>query len=499
MAKRFMSVFLPYLTADIMARRMPDLRTRPFVLAEKVKNRIQICSVNGLAADQGIYPGMTVADARSLFPQLEVITENLPDTTESLQSLALWCQRFTPSTGIHPPDGLILDISGCSHLWGDENAYQQHIKERLHQGGLHARIAIADTIGTAWALAHYAPQYSPLPTGKQEDALLNLPLSALRIDSDTVDKLHKLGLFCIQDCLQLPRAALRRRFGDILNKRLDQALGLQPEDFTAILEPTAYRLRLPCPEPVRTAEAIRIALQQLLDTLCKQLKKEQKGLRQCIMMGYRIDGEIQKLEIRTANASCNEAHLLYLFTLHIDRIEPDLGIELFTLEAPIVEPLAPEQEILWRIDSKESRVESNLLLDKIRNYLPEVRIQRFLPEERYWPEYAISSCGDLHTEPQTIWRQDIPRPIRILQPAQEIHVMVPIPDYPPAQFQYNGQIHRVVKADGPERIEAEWWLRTGTHRDYYCIEDEQGYRYWLYREGPYDSETTKWYLHGFFA
>lgn len=499
MAKRFLSVSLPHLQADILARRQTDLRTRPVALAQRVRSRMQLCSVNKAAAVEGIYPGMTVADARSLVPSLEVVTEELPDISESLQSLAVWCQRFSPLAGIQAPDGLILDISGCSHLWGGEMAYQQHIEKRLLQGGFSASTAIADTIGAAWALARFAPQYSPLPPGEQERALRPLSIRALRLDTATIDKLYKLGLYQIQDCLQIPRPALRRRFGQLLGERLDQALGLQAESFYPSLTPPEYLMRLPCPEPIQTATAISIALQQLLDSLCLQLKQEQKGLRQCILLCYRTDGEVQRLEIRTAKAVCNPSHLFHLFSLQIERIEPDLGIELFTLEATITETLPPEQEILWRLQSKESEIQTAVLLDKIRNYLPQANVQRFLPEERYWPEYAISSCSDLHTVPQTIWRNNIPRPIRILQVPQEIQVMVPIPDYPPAQFQYKGQIFRVVKADGPERIETEWWLRAGAHRDYYYVEDEQGNRYWLYREGHYYSETSKWYLHGFFA
>lgn len=499
MGKRFMSVLLPHLQADILARRRPDLRDRPFVIAQKAGNRLQVCSTNLQAAKEGIYVGMVVADARAVLPVLEVITDEQPNIQESLQSLAIWCQRFTPIAGIDLPDGLLLDISGCCHLWGGEDHYQQHIENRLRQGGICATAAIADTIGAAWALARFAPQYSPLSPGEQEAVLRSLPIAALRIDSITVAKLNKLGLYRIHDCLQLPPASLRRRFGTLLGEKIDQALGVQAEHFQATLPPGNYLMRIPCPEPIRTAEAISIALQKLLQALCTQLRKEQAGLRHCILLGYRIDGQIQRIEIGTANASCDETHLFYLFSLRIDRIEPELGIELFTLEATIVEPLPPEQEILWRVRSKEAEIQTGILLDKIRNYLPTVNVQRFFPEERYWPEHAVSGCRDLHTEPRTPWRKDLPRPIQLLQPAQEINVMVPIPDYPPVQFQYAGFIHRVVKADGPERIEPEWWQREGAHRDYYYVEDEQGRRYWLYREGHYGNETTKWYLHGFFA
>ena len=79
-----------------------------------------------------------------------------------------------------------------------------------------------------------------------------------------------------------------------------------------------------------------------------------------------------------------------------------------------------------------------------------------------------------------------------------IEVTAPVPDYPPMLFRYKGKLHKIIKADGPERIEQEWWLQDGQHRDYYAVEDEEGYRYWLFRLGHYD-ENYQWFIHGFFA
>jgi len=93
--------------------------------------------------------------------------------------------------------------------------------------------------------------------------------------------------------------------------------------------------------------------------------------------------------------------------------------------------------------------------------------------------------------------------------------------------------YEVAGAQGPERIAAEWWrapvlsahscasgnpdpnegeqlgprLRSDERseqaitRDYYVVEDADGHRFWLYREGLYDRETTAphWFVHGLFA
>ena len=91
------------------------------------------------------------------------------------------------------------------------------------------------------------------------------------------------------------------------------------------------------------------------------------------------------------------------------------------------------------------------------------------------------------------------RPLQLLPVPEPIAVMVPLPDYPPVHFTHKGKLVRVARADGPERIEQEWWLQTGPPRDYYCVEDTEGGRYWLFRLGLYGKGEPQWFLHGYFS
>ena len=109
-------------------------------------------------------------------------------------------------------------------------------------------------------------------------------------------------------------------------------------------------------------------------------------------------------------------------------------------------------------------------------------------------------ASSLDEKISTSWKTDKPRPIQILSTPERIDVTAPIPDYPPMLFRYKGKLHKIKNADGPERIETEWWLEKGQHRDYYSVEDEEGNRYWLFRLGHYTSDQKpQWFIHGFFA
>jgi protein ImuB len=498
MQKRYMVIYFRYLTTDWLALRQPQLKDTPFVFVAPERNRIIIKAANEIAAAQGIHPGMAAADAKAITVDLKVLDYILDKEAKLLRKLGLWCIRYTPIVSISLPDSLILDISGCAHLWGGEREYLKKIINKLRQSGYNARAAVADTIGSAWAIAHYGKLTPIIGVGMHEQALLNLPPVALRLETDVLHKLSKLGFNTIKSFIYIPRTVLRRRFGESFLLRVAQAIGLENEQIIPIIQPIPYTERLPCLEPVRTAKAIEIAIQKLLETLCTRLQSEGKGIRKSTLKCYRIDGKMVQVHISTTRGSHSFSHLFKLFELQISKIEPALGIELFLLEAPKVEDIDPIQEKLWSGKPSLHDVTLAELLDKLAGKIGENAIHRYLPSENYWPERSIKQASSLMETTVTKWRVDRLRPLRLLNRPEPIEVMALLPDYPPKVFTYKGKRHIVDKADGPERIEREWWQDKGLHRDYYAVEDSNGQRYWLFRSGHYD-DTPQWYLHGFFA
>ncbi len=198
-------------------------------------------------------------------------------------------------------------------------------------------------------------------------------------------------------------------------------------------------------------------------------------------------------------ATHNSHHIFKLFETKIDQIEPALGIELFLLEAQKVEDVSPMQESLWEQISGLDNIPLSELLDRVEAKFGNGHVHRYLPDEHYWPERSIKLASSISEKPTTAWKADRPRPVQLLPMPEKIEVAAPVPDYPPMNFRYKGKLHKIIKADGPERIEQEWWLQQGQHRDYYYVEDEEGCRYWLFRLGHYTDKTYGWFIHGFFA
>jgi protein ImuB len=497
MARRYVSIWFRYLTTDWFTLRQPQLKTLPFVLRTNEHGRMVITAANAIAEQQGITRGMVLADARAMIPSLRV-QDDKPDLSDKLlKRLAEWCIRFTPVVAVDPPDGLILDVTGCSHLWGGDIPYLQTIITKLYTRGYHVYASMADTIGTAWGITRFDTRMV-IERSQHIDALMHLPPQALRLEPEVVERLHKLGLHQVKQFIRMPRPSLRRRFGNHFMMRLAQALGQQDEPLQPIEVPEPYHERLPCLEPIATAPGIAIALQQLLEKLCARLQQEQKGLRQAILKCYRVDGKTEQVNIGTHLPSCHTEHLFKLFQLKLASIEPALGIELFILEAPVVEDHYPQQEVMWQSANGLEDVRLAELIDRLSNKIGINTIHRYLPDEHYWPEQSFKEATSLHEKPTTSWR-DKARPIQLLKVPERIDVTAPIPDYPPMLFRYKGKVINIVKADGPERIEQEWWLQQGQHRDYYHVEDEAGNRYWLFRLGHYHEKIYQWFIHGYFA
>ena len=499
MSKRFVSIWFRHLTTDWFTLRQPRLKNLPLVLRAPSHGRMIITASNALAEQYGVNTGMVLADARAFIPDLEVLDDKPGLPEKLLQRIAEWCIRFTPIVAVDLPDGLLLDASGCTHLWGGDQAYVEDITKKLNARGYDVRVAIADTLSVAWAVARFGKEPRVISRGQDLEALLPLPPEALRLDAETVERLHKLGLHQVRQFINMPRSSLRRRFGPYFLTQLEKAMGQELEVIKPIQPVEPYQERLPCLEPIVTATGIEIALQELLKTFCRRLQQEQKGLRAAIFKGYRVDGRIVQIDIGTNRPSHNVNHLFKLFELKLPTIEPAMGIELFVLEAPKVEDHFPQQEKMWEESGGLEDIRLSELIDRLASRNEGLSIHRYLPAEHYWPERSVKETQSIREKPQIGWRDDKQRPLQLLKIPAPIQVTAPIPDYPPMLFRYHGKLHKVVKADGPERIEQEWWLQQGQHRDYYRVEDENGCRYWIFRLGHYYDETYQWFLHGYFV
>ena len=266
---------------------------------------------------------MPVAQAQALIPGLTVVPAQPEGDARALELLAAWCLRYAPLTAPDRPDGVWIDATGCSHLFGGEASMLADVVERLDRDGVTSRAAIADTAGAAWATARYAKAaITVVPAGETVAALRPLPIAALRLNGETIAGLTRLGFDRIEQLLDAPRAPLTLRFGREVIRRIDQALGRVSESIEPVAPPDLVAARLAFPEPLLTPEALSGVIARLSSLVCAELERRAEGARRLDLTFERVDRTRQAICIGTARASRRPDHLARLLDEQLERIDP---------------------------------------------------------------------------------------------------------------------------------------------------------------------------------
>jgi protein ImuB len=243
-------------------------------------------------------------------------------------------------------------------------------------------------------------------------------------------------------------------------------------------------------------------LAHLAAELCRKLARAERGCRRIALWIARADGSSTVIEAGLSAPSREPTHLLRLVEDKIETLDLGFGVDLMALTALVTEPLCPAQTALTEANGKTA---PETLIDRLVNRLGAPAVRRLVPKASHIPELA-QGLRSAFTGP-SLWPESMPckppRPPLLFDSPEPLSVLAEIPEGPPARFTWRRLTRRVARAEGPDRIAPEWWRPTGPRpRDYYRIEDEDGHRYWVFREGLYqESEhgVPSWYLHGVFG
>lgn len=468
---------------------------------------MRLVALNEPAFQLGFVRDQALAEARAIHPSLEAIQADPVADARLLSEIADWADRYTPLVAEDGSDGLMLDITGCAHLFGGEAALAADIVARLRRQGLAARAAIADTPGAAFAAARYGGP-AVVGTGGQAAMLKSMPMLALRIGPDMVSMLERLGLKRIGQIMSAPRAPLAARFGAELIRRIDQALGTDEEAISPRRPMPALIAERRFAEPISLVSDIAASVFSLAAGLATRLEERDAGGRRFELSLYRVDGIVSRAEIGTGRPLRSPKTIGELFAEKLDSLGADFdagyGFEMVRLAVLATDSAMPAQIDL--AGESDGEVDLARLIDRIGIRLGLDRVVRLLPQESHVPERsAIAVPASMEARaapwPETTADEPIDRPLRLFARAEAIETIAEIPEGPPLRFRWRRTLYEVTRAEGPERIAAEWWREDGLTRDYYRVEDRLGHRFWLYREGLYDRETAapRWFLQGLFG
>ena len=425
--------------------------------------------------------------------------QKTPRLTRPAGKIADGCLRCAAGRGSDAPDEPTLDIGGSRPSLGANKLVADLGERAVARAGFAYTIAIAGTIGAAWAAAHFGEPAS-YASGEQRTLLSPLPIAALRLPADTVAALARVGLKRIGDIIDLPRAPITARFGMDLLRQLDRALGAEHEPLNPRLPVAPYVAEQRFAEPIARAQDVLGTVTRLAARLQFALERRGDGARRIELTLFRTDGAVRRLAAGTSRPLRDPAQIRALFVERLaalaDEFDPGFGFDMARLSVLVAEPSPPEQ---IGIGGGEDGREVDRLVDRLSARLGARRVRRLIAQDSHIPEIAAATVpAQMTADPGwpafRYFRAEAelaPRPLRLLTRPEPIEALAEVPDGPPLRFRWRRALHEVIAAEGPERIEGAWWSEQGGHpsgnlaRDYFRVEDKSGLRFWLFRAGLY--------------
>lgn len=422
----------------------------------------------------------------------------------------------------------MLDVAGAAHLFGGEATLMGEVEARLARHG--ARAGLADTPEAGWAMARLGPAEAaqrilPAGDGKAlERAMSLLPVAALRLAPDVALALSQTGLKRVGDIVHRPRAPIAARFGAQVFDRIDAMLGRAKSPISPRFEPPAYVAERRFAEGILAREQVEATLAALARDLCAMLARHDEGARRLAALLFRVDGAVRRIDCASSRPLREPAAMARLLREKIEAsaqadpgaLDAGYGFDLVRLAVMEVQKAPPRQTGLGLSPEEDAgagfgrrgRTDDALadFLDRMSARFGPERVLRYWPQDTHIPEAAAipvpAARGAPPPSPPPPDGRGA-RPLRLFERPEPIEAVAEVPDGPPLRFRWRRALHEVAAIEGPERIAPEWWRgREGAlTRDYFRVEDAQGRRFWLYREGLYERETVRprWFLQGVFA
>lgn len=453
----------------------------------------------------------------ALRPTPNAAAPSEPTLADAHTALAWWALRFTPLVA-RVEDALVLEVSGSERLFGGRRALLQQILEPSqplapveYAQGATSLVAL----GRLWSGREVVPE-----------ALSVHVLAAARPHLPT---LARLGVRSWGQLRALPRGGLVRRFGAELVDALDRAWGQRPEVYPWLTLPEVFDAPLELAASVESAPALLFGARRLLAQLLVWLRARQRGVlalellwdldaRRSNMLhvdAHHAGGQQGRLELRTAQATQDMAHLQRLLGEQLARVTLPAPVLYLRLRSLQTQPLAGESHSLLPEDVRKGdslhqtleRLAARLGAAQVQcatplaDHRPE-QMQRWAPWQADTPAQNAMKSGavgavsirarglkDYELHPQaSVW------PTWLLPSPQRL----PVRDHCP---QYQGPLALLV---GPQRLEAGWLDDAPVLRDYFIARSPQAGLVWVYRErrggeAGLSPQDAPWYLHGVYA
>lgn len=484
-----------------LAGRVEPSVPGPTVIVRR-RRQVEVLWCSRRARQRGLRQGMTLAEARAVVPEAAVYEENPEADRTTLLELARWAEQFTPLVGLEEglaPSSLLLDVTGCAACFGGESQLVAAVQAGFTRQGWHVQVALADTVGAAWALAHFG---RPLPyhcqPGESGFALLPLPVVGLRLPAPVLARLHQVGVTSIGQLAGMPPAALVSRFGPEVCRRLDQALGRLAEPLTIHRSLPPIEVRQELEHPTSRCEEVLVVMQSLLEATAVALRRRCRGARRLDCALQLQEGGVVTLALELLRPGQQADRWLEMLRCKLEGLQLASTVCGCAVRVACEEPLPEMQEDLYAAGMLARSWEWAALAESLSHRLgrEQVSVPRLVADpqpERAYQLVPVTTAPPPGGEPVD-WTVLRHRPLGLWPQPRPLTVLALTPPGTPLVVRTGGVDYRVRHAWGPERIETGWWRGLDVRRDYYVVEITTGVRWWIFRR----LDDGRWFWHGCF-
>jgi protein ImuB len=426
------------------------------------------------AVQKGIHPGLGLGSAASLCARLQVHPYHREAETGKLHDIAQWLYTVTSDIVLFPPSGLLLKVSSMLALYHNLPGYWEQIKTYLDQLEIRYHFATAYTPQAARLLARNACDQLWDDEELIRQRLGQYRIAATEIASDTVEKLHRIGIRNLHELLALDIHDIARRFDIDLVNYTGRLTGRfrQPVDYYS--PPEHFSRDLELLFEMDNVLWLDKPLYKLLNQMERFFRARDRVVYELTLILHQRSTEPQQVTLTSAKGEYCADKWRQLSKLTLESVTLQAPLVAITLTASRTGPRQADTDDIF--DGETGRLTPPELVSLLQAKMGKDAINGITPTDDPRPEKATRLCPPLIKDASATNRF----------PA---HNRPSILLYTPEPLQQRVSILR-----GPERLTTGWWDNDAVMRDYYIGRTRTGRWLWLFRD-----QDNKWFIHGLFS
>lgn len=447
--------------AQALLRLRPELRNKPCVVMEGEPPLQQVCSLTRKARSLGIARGMTQVEVDT-FSEVTVLQRSLKEETAAREVLRECAGCYSPRVEDCNPDSSFLcalDIAGTTGLFGPPETLVRNLLTRVKALGITACVAVSSNFHAAVAVAKAPLPLSVrvIPAGEESTALAALPLAVLGLTAEQAETFALWGIRTLGMLAALPEKELVSRMGQAGKRLRQMARGEMPHLFQPVEPAFTLVERMELDSSIELLDALMFVVNVMLEQIVLRAMARVLALASVSITLTLEGGATHTRTVRPALPTSDRQLWLKLLHLGLEAHPPLAAILAVALDA---EP-GSTSKIQLGLFSPQLPEPSRLdvTMARIRGIVGDGNAGRIVLEDTHRPDaFRIEPFTVPTVQAQDTSARSARPAMRRLRPAESLTVI--FESHHPKGFFFHGRHYAVERANGPWRMEGEWWNAT---------------------------------------